>query len=225
MIKIINPASITDYNRTPEEMEIFLVFAIFVAGRRSDVMARKVNEMFGDKCVPSSKPDKVLPSMVEASRLFHWALHDQGMSPLGAINYLKQESLLQSLLGYHKIGQYSRIGKCLAEISSVRGGLHLISNTTVKELEKYSGIGPKTARFFMLHNFGSMRLAVLDTHILSWMAELVEDHLNRPRGTVPTATPQSPSTYEFWELVWLGHCYKHHVDPAKHDLELWNERS
>ncbi len=222
---IIDPNNITNLHREDWELEVFLIFAIAVAGRKSSVIAQKINEMFSFECYPSNPPDEIFPVQKDAAQRMHEMLHDQHMTPLGAINRLQQDGMLGSFLELHRLGQYTRIGKCLKEISSLRGGIHLISKVDVQKLESYSGIGPKTARFFMLHCFPDERLAVLDTHILSWMADMVELSLQRPTGTVPRTTPQTPSTYAFWELIWLGYCYKNRLDPADLDLSIWKSGS
>ncbi len=222
---MIDPENITDFRRSQEEMEIFLVFAIAVAGRKSSIIATKINEMFYGDCLPSVMPEESFPVQLEAAKEMSDNLGHRKMTPLGAINNLFHQRLLGSFLELHRLGQYSRIGKCLKQISSTRGGVNAIQRVTIDQLQSYDGIGPKTARFFMLHCFPHQRLAVLDTHILSWLSRYIETSLGRPSGTVPTVTPSSNGTYAFWELVWLGYCFKNNRNPAQLDLEIWNAES
>ena len=41
---MITPTSITNYNRTEEELEEFLMFAILVAGKGAEMQAKKLDE-------------------------------------------------------------------------------------------------------------------------------------------------------------------------------------
>jgi len=54
-----------------------------------------------------------------------------------------------------------------------------LATCSVSDLEKIRGIGPKTARMFVLCARPNQKLAVLDTHILSFMRE--ELGINTPK--------------------------------------------
>jgi len=47
-VKPVKPERITDFNRTDEELQSFLIFAIAVAGKNADSVAPKVNRMLAD---------------------------------------------------------------------------------------------------------------------------------------------------------------------------------
>jgi hypothetical protein len=101
-----------------------------------------------------------------------------------------------------RAGQYARIA------AAFRGVLSLNLRTcTVADLEAVHGIGPKTARMFLLHSRPAQRVAVLDTHILAWLAQCgVAD--------VPRSTPPAGKHYERLELAFLDLCDKAGADPA-----------
>lgn len=226
-LKPIDPHNITDFHRDSNNKELFLIFAIAVAGKSSDVTARKINRMFNvDKdCMPAELPELVTETMRWSATLVCTYLKD-GVSPFGVLKGLVDNKILGSFLELHSIGQYHRIGKAYDQISRTRGGIHVINQVTVDDLVKYDGIGPKTARFFMLHSFPNCNYAVLDTHILRHIAEYVELSLGLIRKfQVPRTTPQIESEYKFWETFFLGMCNQAGRSTAEYDLATWNNRS
>ena len=82
-----------------------------------------------------------------------------------------------------RTGQYRRIGLALAGSF----GLNL-RTVPVAQLEQIHGVGPKTARFFVLHTRPLARVAVLDTHILKWLDRLGLEG-------IPRHTPGSSKQY------------------------------
>jgi thermostable 8-oxoguanine DNA glycosylase len=151
---MITPTAITDYNRTQEELEEFLLFCILVAGKNSNQTAKKLD-------------------------LFLSKMPNFGFegTPFEFIQYLKKGNLLLPVLMSCKIGQYNRIQKAFEGILQFKGKLDSVK---VSELESVKGIGPKTSRFFILHSRPNTNLAVLDTHILHWL----RDHgVNAPAST------------------------------------------
>jgi len=150
---MITPTSITNYNRTEEELEEFLMFAILVAGKGAEQQAKKL-EAFLDRSMHenSGKPFQHL------EHLIHWGWLDLRMREF-------------------KLGQYKRIGHAFTEILKFKGRLKTV---TVEELESVKGIGSKTARFFILHSRPNQRVAVLDTHILKYLKSMGH---NVPKAT------------------------------------------
>ena len=223
----IDPNNITDFERNSSDKELFLIFCIAVAGRSSMPIAAKVNRMFDleKDCMPDKLPDKCTETMKWSAALMRTYLKEQ-MTPFGCLGALADQECLGSFLELHSLGQYARIGKALRQITRTRGGLHVIDCVTVDDLVKFDGIGPKTARFFMLHTFPNQKLAVLDTHILRHIAEYVELSLrNRvDKYNVPRSTPQREGEYKFWEIFWLGLCKARGKDPALYDLEVWKNK-
>jgi thermostable 8-oxoguanine DNA glycosylase len=120
---------------------------------------------------------------------------------------------VRKVLEKHKMGQYGRITRAIEE------SVNLDLNTaTLDELMQVHGVGPKTARFFLLHSRKGAECAVLDVHILRFI---------RANGypDVPESTPQSVKTYNKWEQIFLDLCAKLYPDMtiAEADLTRWIE--
>ena len=87
-----------------------------------------------------------------------------------------------------------------------------------KILEKIPGVGMKTSRFFLLHSdiFYKDQIAILDTHILKFIKENIDDR-------APKSTPVIPLTYRFWEERFLSWCEQNNKNVADFDLEVWKK--
>jgi thermostable 8-oxoguanine DNA glycosylase len=142
---MITPSTITNYNRTEEELEEFLMFAILVAGKGAEQQAKKLDE-FLKRCM--------------------W---EQIGKPFDHLEFLIKRGWLDIQMREFKLGQYKRIGHAFKEILKFKGKLKIVS---LEELESINGIGSKTARFFILHSRPNQKVAVLDTHILKWLRSL-----------------------------------------------------
>lgn len=180
---MITPETVTQYNRTEAELEEFLMFGILVAGKNSKVQAQKLGEFLQHKGI---------------------------FSPLEYLTYLsKHNDLLIRSMQKYKLGQYNRLDSAFRGILQFKGQLKTV---TVEQLESVKGIGPKTARFFVLHSRPNVRYAVLDTHILKWMHGLGYH--------VPKATP-SKNTYRHIETDFLALADAKGMTPANLDLHIW----
>ena len=87
---------------------------------------------------------------------------------------------------------------------------------TPELLEKIPGVGMKTSRFFLLHSdsFYSNKIAILDTHILKFIKENIDDK-------APKSTPTIRVTYKYWEDRFLFWCEQNNKNVADFDLEVW----
>lgn len=188
---MIDPTNITNYNRNQGEMEEFLLFSIMVAGKSAKVTSQKLDSFLAQRDT--------------------WGLDDK--SPLAYIKWLIQQDRLKEQLVAHKLGQYARLEKAFTGIVKFKGRLQKAS---VQDLESVSGIGPKTARFFILHSKEDARLAVLDTHILKWLKLHGED--------APKATPTGKK-YAMLEQAFLNYAVKYDLHPADLDLHIWKQYS
>ena len=110
------------------------------------------------------------------------------------------------------MGQYTRIVNAFREVAK----LPSLTTITVSELEMVRGIGPKTARFFVLHSRPNQQIAVLDTHILAWMRS---NGVNAPKAT-PTL-----KRYLVLEDYFLREAWSRGMSPADLDLAIWKEKS
>jgi hypothetical protein len=115
----------------------------------------------------------------------------------------------------HRLGQYGRIERAVSESFGLRLDVCLTSH-----LLSIHGIGPKTARFFILHSRRYADCAILDTHILKYLRD-------RGFGEVPKSTPQSDRKYRELELLWLRDIQFTYPDltPAEADLAIWRKYS
>lgn len=118
---------------------------------------------------------------------------------------------IPSVLKRHGIGSYTVKARGISEL--VRSGLDL-RTCTLDELTAITGIGPKTARCFVIHSRKDAKHAGLDTHVLRGLRE-------RGFKDVPEATPSSRKVYEKWEAVVLDLARSTGMTPAEFDLAEW----
>ena len=152
--KKINPKKITDFNRTKADLELFAIFAVCVAGKKSQQTADKVNSHFRDTQTPTKQ-----------------------LTPFETIESLIKIRVFGAYLQTAKFGQYKRIYRALKDLAE--SGIDL-KTCTVEDLEAIHGIGPKTSRFIIMHSRPNQRLATLDTHILRWMRD---QGIDTPKAT------------------------------------------
>lgn len=188
---VIKPTEITNFNRTDAELEAFWLFSLFVAGKNSDYAGRCLARII-------NRSDSV------------W----DGLSPFEIFRTMT-ETQIRNVLVASKIGQYGRLTKAIQQ--SVNLDLRTCS---LEDLLAVHGVGPKTARFFLLHSRRDAEHAVLDTHILSWLrSHGVED--------APKATPQNAKLYSQLEETFLrlAELWFPNVPLAEVDLLIWMQES
>jgi hypothetical protein len=182
---MINPTTITNFNRTERELQEFWLFCIMVAGKNSSQTANKLNR----------------------------ALEDFDGLPFDTFATLGEPGI-RGWLEQHKIGQYDRITGAI--VSSLVLDL---SNVELETLLKIKGVGQKTSRFFLCHSRKDFLGAVLDTHILKWLAVYNDG--------VPKQTPQNRKIYGVWEniFVQLSQRFFPNQSIADADLAIWKSFS
>lgn len=116
-----------------------------------------------------------------------------------------------NVLVVNRVGQYTRIYNAITEAADVD-----LRTATVEELDGIFGVGPKTARLFVLHSRPGAECVPLDTHILKWLRDLKVDD-------VPPETPQSKKQYHRLEGLALAFMKANYpgVPIAQTDLLLW----
>lgn len=186
----IVPTAITNFNRTERELQEFALFCVLVAGKNSDFAAKKL--------------DAIL------------AQFPKDALPFDGFCAAKDISIV---LTNAKTGQYTRLTNAVYDLIGLHDEVGL-QNATLADLLSVRGIGPKTARFFILHSRNSAKCAVLDTHVLKFL---------RDNGypTAPKQTPQNRKQYEAWEKKFLNICeFNYPGTPiAEVDLKIWTEYS
>jgi hypothetical protein len=134
-----------------------------------------------------------------------------GGSPFDRIMWAIIQDRLEAHLRASKLGQYTRLSQAFRE--SV--GLDL-RGCTVEDLEAIHGVGPKTARLFVMHSRPDARHAAIDTHVLKLLKEHGYD--------VPKSTPTGKRYLEL-EQAFLEIADASGMSVADFDLQNWNRFS
>ncbi len=193
MTKKIDPYNITNFNRTEEELQLFLLFCIVVAGKTAYIQAEKL-EQFLD----SVNKRLMMPEHIK---------------PFQTIISAEQHGILMQEIQKAKLGQYKKIYSGFKYISENKFDL---TRMTPELLELIPGVGMKTSRFFLLHSDINWQkyIAILDTHILKFIRENIDNR-------APKSTPTIKVTYKYWEDLFLHWCEENNKNVADFDLEIW----
>ena len=132
-------------------------------------------------------------------------------TPFQYIKFLIKNDELYNVLIKSRCGNYSKILKCFTQIINID-----VFNCTVDDLEAIHGIGPKTARFFLLATRPNVRYAALDTHILKWLRKIGYD--------APKTTPTGKKYYEL-EKAFLEEADDMGLTAFELDSKIWYEYS
>ena len=184
---MIDPADVTKYNRTEAELQEFWLFCLVVAGKTAVVQARLL--------------EAFLTSL-------------GGRTPFQSIREALEDDDLLNMLKLSRLGQYTRLARAIEASLAFEGRMHEV---TVEELESISGVGSKTARYFVLHSRQGENLAVLDTHVMAYMRGL---GLTTHKGTPPKGPKYQALEAEFLKLARASG-----MTPADFDLMIWRKGS
>lgn len=189
---MVDPTKITNYRLTPAKLEEVMLFWVCAAGK---------NGVTAAKCL-----DRLLSAWRErASKI------KPKPSPFDIIRYISHVGDLAAEMKKYGIGCYkakARTFLCLAWKCID------LKKCTVEDLESVPGIGPKTARCFLIHSRKNQQYAGLDTHILKFL---------RDKGhEVPKSTPNGKK-YRELEVVFLKYVAESGMTVADFDLKVWNE--
>lgn len=186
---MINPYDITKYSRTESELQELLMFCILVAGKTAYIQAQKLEEFLNSIKLRLMLPDKI--------------------SPFESIKSAEDHGILLQEIHKAKLGQYKKIYNAFTYL--INNKINLFECGPI-ELEKIPGVGMKTSRFFIVHSRDVKFLAILDTHILKFLASI--------GYKVPKATPNKKQYYDL-EQKFLDYCRSKDLHPAQADLEIW----
>lgn len=138
---MIDPTSITKFNRTETELQEYFLFCICVMGKSAVVQAKRLNDFL--------KPSKI-----------------GCITPFEYIKELRDKEHLGPMLSHAKLGQYKRLEHIFMECIDLN-----LKKVTLEELEQIPGIGPNTSRLFTLHSRSKQRIVLLEPYILAWLSK------------------------------------------------------
>ena len=190
---MIDPYQITNYNRTQNELEEFLLFCIVVAGKTAYIQAQKLQDFLSSINTRLMMPENI--------------------NPFQSIKSAYQHGILMEEILRAKLGQYKKIYNGFKYIAEHEYDL---TRMTPDLLERIPGVGMKSSRFFLLHSDIKYKnkIAIIDTHILKFIKENIDDR-------APKSTPTIRVTYKYWEDVFLAFCDNMNKNVAEFDLETW----
>ena len=204
--EMIDPKNITKYNRTERELEIFWLFCLATAGKNADNAARAVA-----KIVRAIRPEYNSPFEQFAYEP-HTVHNILVTSAVG--QYTRMEYAIQDTTGLLFSAAQVMMDGFGAVGTSVKRVAHLYE-LSVEQLEEIRGVGPKTARLFVLHSRRDAKCVPLDTHILAWLRQM--------GVRAPSSTPHNQKTYKALETTAIGfmNSYFPELSLADADLLVW----
>lgn len=197
---MINPAEVTNYNRTQSELEEFLLFCINVAGKKSSVEAPKL-EIFLQRAKDITAKHRKSELMKDAS-------------PFDSIRALIKMGKLNEIMHWAKLSPYKQ--RYNSYVDAVKLGD--LQKVTLNRLLQVPGVGLKTARFFLSHSREDFDEPMLDTHILRFL---------RDQGykDAPKSTPSNVGIYNYYANVFKMFARTLGKSVTDLDLEIWKKYS
>jgi hypothetical protein len=192
------------------EAERFLLFAMLVAGKRSDVQDEKLRDFLSQSIIADDDGSTftLVPPRARTNGV------GQPGSPFEWIRKLDEHNVLEATCRKHKLGKYTTIVPGFRQLAA--SDIDIL-DTGVEELQEISGIGPKTSRFYLLRTGQLEDAAALDTHILSWLQDQGYD--------APGETPSPGLAYDKWQDVFIEEADRRGLTPSGLDARIWNEYS
>ena len=151
---MINPAEVTNYNRTQYELEEFILFCINVAGKKSAIEAPKL-EVFIERAKDITKES----------------------TPFDCIRKLIKLGRLNEIMHWAKLSPYAQRYNSYVAVAKIKD----LQSVTLNRLLQVPGIGLKTARFFLSHSREDFDEPMLDTHILRFLRD--QGYADAPKST------------------------------------------
>lgn len=151
---MINPAEVTNYNRTQSELEEFILFCINVAGKKSAIEAPKL-EVFIERAKNITKES----------------------TPFNCIRKLIKLGRLNEIMHWAKLSPYAQRYNSYVAVAKIKD----LQTVTLNRLLQVPGIGLKTARFFLSHSREDFDEPMLDTHILRFLRD--QGYSDAPKST------------------------------------------
>jgi len=194
---MIDPINMTEYGAGEARLQEIILFCVAVSGKNALTTANRLEQLLDE--LRKGIPPRVNYSPFNLIRRFV------------AFN---SEKKLAQLIRKCGLGCYNHRAKSFIQLA--KSNLNL-KTCTIADLEKIYGIGAKTSRFFILHTReGANGIAVLDTHILSFM---------RDRGISTPKTTPSGKKYLVLEAEFVKMARESNLTVAQYDLAIWREYS
>lgn len=189
---MIDPTKITNYNLSKTKLEETILFWVCAAGK---------NGVTASICL-----ERLLSSWKPIANAFY-----PDPSPFEIVRTINESVDLPTVMKTCGIGCYNAKAKTF--VALVESNLNL-KKCSVADLEAIPGIGPKTARCFLIHSRKNQQYAGLDTHVLKFL---------RDKGhPVPKTTPTGKK-YRELEIIFLEYANKSGMNVADFDLSIWND--
>jgi hypothetical protein len=185
---MIDPQNIVRYDYTDAELQELLIFSVCVAGKKASTIAPRVHEVCG------------------------WSTHPFGILKLLSVCLEPFGCGLAGILKDAGIGCFNQKAETIQQI--LDSGIDL-RTCSVGDLENIKGIGPKTARFFIMSSRKNVRFATLDTHVLRFLRD---KGINAPKST-PSGKKYLTLEQEYLKMV------PDDKTPAEFDLQIWKQYS
>lgn len=183
----VDPSEVICFDRSDDDLELFWLFCLVVAGKTAKTQARLLDNFLTN--IPS-----------------------QSSSPFNRVLFAKAHGTLLDDIKASRLGQYNRLHKAFAQSLKLN-----LRTCTVDDLEGVYGVGPKTARMFLMFTRPNQRFAALDTHVLKYLASRGLD--------VPKATPSAGPRYRALEEQFVAFADEAGKPVADFDLEIWKHYS
>ena len=197
---MINPAKVTNYNRTQSELQEFLLFCINVSGKKSAVEAPKL-EVFLERVRSITGHAKPFDGMTK----LYFTRPDR---------HNRDDNRLLEIMHWAAISPYKQRYNSYSDVLKL-GDLRAV---TLTRLLQVRGIGLKTARFFLSHSREDFDEPMLDTHILRFLRD--QGYKDAPKGT-----PQNVGIYNYYANVFKMFARTLGKSVTDLDLEIWKQYS
>lgn len=186
---LVDPRDVIAFDRTDGELELFWLFCLVVAGKTASTQARLLNNFLLDN-EPLTTSD----------------------TPFGRISGAISRTALLDKIVKSRLGQYNRLVRAFEQSIALN-----LRTCTIEDLEEIYGVGPKTARMFLMMSRPNQRYAALDTHVLK--------HLRANNIDAPKVTPSAGKKYRDLEQEFLRLADESGKSVAEYDLEVWKKYS
>lgn len=132
-----------------------------------------------------------------------------GEGPFDKLRRIGKEKMLDAIKA-SRLGQFNRLSQTFLQSLSLN-----LRTCSLDELEAIHGVGPKTARMFVMMTRPRQRVAALDTHVLK--------HLRAHGIDAPKATPPAGRRYRELEQAFIALADKAGMPVAEYDLGVWKD--